>query len=65
MASYSYNCSVGRVAIISLRLNNASRVTIEIDLLRNKIIQARGKYNRLPTNEEREVIFAWERNKII
>lgn len=48
---------------------NDSLVTIEVDPVRNKIVQAKGKFNRDTTEEENKVIEAWNKkfsvNKIM
>ncbi len=48
---------------------NDSLVTIEVDPIRNKIVQAKGKFNRDTTEEENKVIEAWNKkfsvNKIM
>ncbi len=40
---------------------NDSLVTIEVDPVRNIIVQAKGKFNRDVTEEENKVIEAWNK----
>lgn len=65
VASYDFNCSRGITAIVSLRVNDKSKLTIEIDLNSNQIRQVRGSYNRSPSEEEKVVISAWIKEKDI
>ena len=42
-------------------VENQSLVTIEVSSATNKIVQARGKFNRLTTEEENKAIEAWNK----
>lgn len=63
VGSYAFSCSEGMSAIISLKKNKESTLTIEIKLGLNKIIQVRGFSNRLPVQEEKTVLTAWIKEK--
>lgn len=52
------------MSILFLRkkgFENDSLVTIEVDPVRNIIVQAKGKFNRDVTEEENKVIEAWNK----
>lgn len=54
----------GQCHILFLRkkgFENDSLVTIEVDPVRNIIVQAKGKFNRDVTEEENKVIEAWNK----
>lgn len=64
VASYIENVINGTCHILFLRKRNQkykSLVTIEIDPVRNIIVQAKGKFNRDVTEEENKVIEAWNK----
>ena len=72
VASYIKKVIDGQCHILFLRkkgFENDSLVTIEVDPVRNKIVQAKGKFNRDTTEEENKVIEAWNKkfsvNKIM
>lgn len=72
VASYIKKVINGQCHILFLRkkgFENDSLVTIEVDPIRNKIVQAKGKFNRDTTEEENKVIEAWNKkfsvNKIM
>ena len=72
VASYIKKVIDGQCHILFLRkkgFENESLVTIEVDPVRNKIVQAKGKFNRDTTEEENKVIEAWNKkfsvNKIM
>ena len=72
VASYIKKVIDGQCHVLFLRkkgFENDSLVTIEVDPVRNKIVQAKGKFNRDTTEEENKVIEAWNKkfsvNKIM
>ncbi|MCB0843050.1 MAG: PcfJ domain-containing protein [Bacteroidetes bacterium] len=62
VASYAYSCSKGNCSIWSLRVNHdfsqKPLVTIEVNA-RDMIVQARGKYNAMPSQVEQNIIRRW------
>lgn len=64
VASYIKKVIDGQCHILFLRkkgFENDSLVTIEVDPVRNIIVQAKGKFNRDVTEEENKVIEAWNK----
>lgn len=64
VASYIQKVIDGNCHILFLRkkgFENKSLVTIEVDPYQNKIVQAKGKFNRCTTEEENKVIEAWNK----
>lgn len=64
VASYIKKVIDGQCHILFLRkkgFENDSLVTIEVDPIRNIIVQAKGKFNRDVTEEENKVIEAWNK----
>lgn len=64
VASYIKRVIDGQCHILFLRkkgFENDSLVTIEVDPVRNIIVQAKGKFNRDVTEEENKVIEAWNK----
>ncbi len=64
VASYIQRVIDGNCHILFLRkkgFENKSLVTIEVDPYQNKIVQAKGKFNRCTTEEENKVIEAWNK----
>lgn len=59
VASYSSSILSGAVSIWSLSCNQEKVITIEVNNASNKIVQARGKFNRVTTNEEFKIISQW------
>jgi len=60
--SYRYSCSKGESFIFSLRLlqgENEKKPLITIQLVGNRIVQAKGKFNRRPTEVENQLIGIW------
>ena len=60
--SYRYSCSKGESFIFSLRLlleENQKKPLITIQLVGNRIVQAKGKFNRRPTETEKKLISIW------
>lgn len=70
VSSYAFSCVNKRVSIWSLRYESHNtglerRITIEIDLANRRIVQARGKFNCRPTEQETRVIERWARKELI
>ena len=63
VGSYSMSCSSGRCAIYSLQSDESGfltrRLTIEVDLQTRQIVQARGKYNVMPSETDKRVLRMW------
>lgn len=64
VSSYSYRCKEGHCSIFHLEkvseLDTESALTIEVDNKSKRILQVRGKYNRLPTAYENQIISKWK-----
>lgn len=63
ISGYDESCNRGHAAIISLRIENVRKLTIEIQLGKNSIRQVRGKANRLPTEQEKRALTPWIKEK--
>jgi hypothetical protein len=64
VASYAHSCVSGRTSIWSLKrydtLGNIDRLlTLEISNTQRMITQARGKYNKLPTERDMNLLVRW------
>ncbi|MCW1884682.1 PcfJ domain-containing protein [Luteolibacter flavescens] len=67
VAGYWHRCQTGRSAIFSLRqhqpaisgFRHVARLTIEVDRVSRRIIQARGKQNRWPEEFEYQLLTRW------
>lgn len=63
VASYAQDCARGRTSIWSLQVDTGRgphrALTVEVDVGKRTIRQARGKANRLPRQVEREVLERW------
>jgi hypothetical protein len=63
VASYANSCAKGQSSIWTLELEQEStvekRVTIEVHPPTRTIVQARGKLNRLPNDQESSIIRRW------
>jgi len=59
VASYASRCASGYSAIVSLRLDDVRRITVEIDLRTRQVVQARGPFNRPVQPEEQMAIGQW------
>lgn len=60
--SYRYRCFRGESYIFSLRkLDETAQETplVTIEIVNNEVFQARGKFNRKPTDNEQRIINAW------
>ncbi len=63
VADYAQQCAVGETTIWSMkcngRLTSHHSITIEVDPNERVIREARGKFNRWPTDQEQEIIQKW------
>ncbi len=63
VASYANSCHKGKSAIYTMDLQNkigiTKMLTIEVNMYNKQICQARGKYNRLPTDSEKDIFQRW------
>jgi hypothetical protein len=63
VASYARSCAHGEVAIYSLKLDSGTgfdrRLTIEVDVLSKRIVQARGRCNRPPQPIDERYLRGW------
>jgi hypothetical protein len=63
VASYVSSCAKGHSSIWSMELEQSSvvekRVTIEVNPVTRQIAQVRGKLNRLPNQQELNIIRRW------
>ena len=63
VATFIERCANRQTSIWSMRVENQRGrhrvLTIEVDLTKKRICEARGKCNRLPTTAERKVIECW------
>lgn len=64
VATYSIRCLAGDCAIFSLRKNGRPQITIEVDLPKPRIAQARGKFNRSATPTENAAIAQWFETRV-
>jgi hypothetical protein len=49
----------GKSAIWSVRCDQRRALTVEVNLSRSEMVQARGKANRMPTSHEQSVVQCW------
>ncbi|QYJ68976.1 PcfJ domain-containing protein [Flavobacterium litorale] len=67
IAEFTDDCALGEAAIFSLRAYNSNAtdtdfrriLTIEVCLKTNDILEAKGKYNEMPTQEEDKLVKEW------
>jgi hypothetical protein len=59
VATYAGPCRTGRTAIFSLQHRGGRRLTVEVNLRRHAVVQARGVCNRRPDPEERAALSRW------
>jgi hypothetical protein len=63
VGSYSWNCSSGKCAIYSMRVEDAAGnmrgLTIEVDVHSRAIVQVRGKYNVSPNPADTRILRSW------
>lgn len=59
VSTYSIRCHRGHAAIFSLRKNGTREITVEIDLHKKSLAQARGKLNRPAMADELVAINQW------
>ena len=62
VGGYSYRCIAGNSAIVSLKKNGKRIITIELNPGNKSIIQAHGKRNRTPDEDEMKIIRKWLKN---
>ncbi len=59
VSGYAARCAAGHSAIVSVRFQEARRLTVEINPATGQVIQARGACNRPVTNEEQRALRRW------
>src|SRR5690606_7596196 len=59
VASYGKSIANGSISIWSMTCNKERVITIEVKNQYKKIVQARGRFNRVTTNEEFKIISQW------
>jgi hypothetical protein len=63
VAMYASRCAAGRSSIWSMRFETPHEVrrilTIEVDMSRRRVVQARRRFNALPTEDERALVGRW------
>jgi hypothetical protein len=59
VSSYKYSASQGRCSIWSLKCDGERMITIEVNNSNKLIVQARGKFNKLPEGKSAEMIRKW------
>lgn len=59
VASYKYSASQGRCSIWSLKCDGERIITIEVNNSNRLIVQARGKFNKMPDGKAVEMIRKW------
>ncbi|MEM7038583.1 MAG: PcfJ domain-containing protein, partial [Bacteroidota bacterium] len=71
VASYASSCASGRISIWSLRKYNlfgeeTPLVTIELNMQGKRVVQVRGKCNRLADRRERRIVKEWaQQNRLV
>ena len=60
VARSAYCANSGELAIFSLKTSSGARLTMSIWVASQTIMQAKGKYNRIPTPDEIEAVTAWK-----
>ncbi|MEN1681028.1 MAG: PcfJ domain-containing protein [Planctomycetota bacterium] len=63
VATYALSCLRGQCSIWSVRATEGRRVTsaLTVEVRHRQIVQARGKANRMPTEDERSILQQWAR----
>ncbi len=61
VARYDSRCVSGHSAIVSLRLNGARLLTIEVNPRTSSLVQVKGRRNRKPNAHEMDIIRRWQR----
>ena len=68
-SSYGWSCSSGRTSIWSLesmdREGTHKELTLEINNKERKLVQARGKNNCLPKQEQMRLVRQWCQNSML
>ena len=63
VGTYAWSCQSGKTAIYSFRADEGTgpyrRLTVEVDVRRREITEARGKYNAMPTEVDKRILNAW------
>ncbi|MGL1659514.1 PcfJ domain-containing protein, partial [Vibrio parahaemolyticus] len=63
VASYSWSCSKGVTSVWSMeemgRDGQQKMLTLEVSNRERRIVQARGKYNSMPTQVDRRIMRIW------
>jgi hypothetical protein len=59
VASYDFRCAHGASAIFSLSLAEVRQVTVEVEPMSRRIVQARGVQNRSAEPRELDVLRHW------
>jgi len=59
VASYGKSISSGHTSIWSMSRNDEKMITIEVRNLQRRIVQARGRYNRMYDSEEYKYMLSW------
>lgn len=59
VATYAHRCAQGWSAIFSLSVGAIRRITVELDPVTGRIVQARGACNRAATPEEQTMLARW------
>lgn len=59
VGGHAKGCVSGQKAIFSLKKNGSRSVTIDIAISTKKIIEAKQRFNKMPTYEQESIIQAW------
>jgi len=59
VSGYAAYCAAGRSAIVSVRFNDARRLTVEIVPATGRVVQAKGACNRPANSDEQSAIRCW------
>src|SRR5262249_3980305 len=59
VAGYAGRCAVGQSAIVSVRFQEARRITVQTKSATGQVVQAKGACNRPATHEEQRTIRLW------
>ena len=62
--SYVDKCVSGKTAIVSVSKNGFKEVTLEVSLPGHVVVQAKKSYNRMPSEEDHNIIDIWK-NEIL
>lgn len=64
VAGYAWKCAGNQARIVSLRQGDDHAITIELKMPDNRIVQARGRWNRPATATEQQIISRWHRTVV-